>query len=332
MKYHVYNKTTEGINALNNMIKAYDENAKADAINSIFMGPDWLSGVDITDNFIAADVGASTVSKSYAISFNKNTSINGYTPKNKKLLCYPYNYLLCSNNNGNASIYRYEEFTNNKCEFIVDGVLTPGCSIRLHPVFYKNTAKFYDDGINAGKYPICCWNSDVYQNGVNNALAIGSGILQVAGGVAMAIGTGGLGLAIGGGSIAGGVGTITNVLAQRHQASLIPDQVRGNTNCGDVITASGINKFIFYKMSIKEEYAKIIDKFFDMFGYQVNMVKVPNKAHRSRYWYTKTIDVNIDGAIPSKDMQVIKDCYNKGITFWRNADEIQNYSLSNGIV
>jgi len=84
-------------------------------------------------------------------------------------------------------------------------------------------------------------------------------------------------------------------------------------------------------MTIKEEYAKIIDDYFSMFGYKINRVKVPNKAHRSRWWYTKTLNVNIDGAIPNKDMQKIKDCYNKGITFWRNPSEIQNYSLSNGI-
>jgi hypothetical protein len=69
-----------------------------------------------------------------------------------------------------------------------------------------------------------------------------------------------------------------------------------------------------------------------MYGYKVNIVKTPNKAHRSRYWYTKTIDVNIDGAIPNMDMQKIKDCYNRGITFWRNDKEIQDYSLSNTIV
>ena len=75
----------------------------------------------------------------------------------------------------------------------------------------------------------------------------------------------------------------------------------------------------------------VIDKYFDMFGYKVNRVKLPNKAHRGRWWYTKTIDVNIDGAIPNDDLNKIKDVYNKGITFWRNSDEIQNYSLSNGI-
>ena len=82
-------------------------------------------------------------------------------------------------------------------------------------------------------------------------------------------------------------------------------------------------------MCCKKEYLQILDKYFDMFGYRVNMVKVPEKAHRSRWWFTKTMDVNIDGAIPNNDMNIIKACYNNGITFWRNANEIQNYSLSN---
>jgi hypothetical protein len=69
-----------------------------------------------------------------------------------------------------------------------------------------------------------------------------------------------------------------------------------------------------------------------MYGYKVNSVKIPNKAHRSRFWYTKTLDINIDGGIPAKDMEKIKACYNNGITFWRNANEINDYSLSNGIV
>ena len=69
-----------------------------------------------------------------------------------------------------------------------------------------------------------------------------------------------------------------------------------------------------------------------MFGYQLNDIKVPNKAHRSRWWYTITKDINIDGSIPQDDMQKIKSVYNAGITFWRNASEISNYELSNNIV
>ena len=84
-------------------------------------------------------------------------------------------------------------------------------------------------------------------------------------------------------------------------------------------------------MSIIHEIARMLDGYFDMFGYKTNLIKTPNKAHRSRYWYTKTIDVNIDGNLPQNDLQIIKDAYNRGITFWRNASEIQDYSLSNDI-
>ena len=84
-------------------------------------------------------------------------------------------------------------------------------------------------------------------------------------------------------------------------------------------------------MSIKPEYSAIIDGYFDMFGYKVCKVKVPNSNHRARWWYTKTVDVSLDGNIPNDDILKIKDCYNNGIRFWRNASEIENYSLANGI-
>ena len=78
-----------------------------------------------------------------------------------------------------------------------------------------------------------------------------------------------------GGAISG-VLDIGNSLIAKKQHELIPPQSRGNLNAGDVITASGKNTFHFYKMSIKQEYARIIDNYFDMFGYKVNTVKIPN--------------------------------------------------------
>jgi hypothetical protein len=78
-------------------------------------------------------------------------------------------------------------------------------------------------------------------------------------------------------------------------------------------------------MSIKSEYAKIIDNYFDMFGYKVCRVKEPNTNHRAKYWYTKTIDANIDGGVPGKDLQKIKEAYNNGITFWRYEGSIGIY-------
>ena len=85
-------------------------------------------------------------------------------------------------------------------------------------------------------------------------------------------------------------------------------------------------------MSITSQFAQIIDKYFDVYGYKTNLLKTPNVAHRQNWWYTKTINVNIVGNVPNDDMNKIKEAYNNGLTFWRNPANFLNYSVSNGIV
>ena len=185
-----------------------------------------------------------------------------------------------------------------------------------------------------GKFPTMSWSQDLYtnwltQNAVNIGVGIASNALGIIGGAGL-LGAGG-GMA-GAGMITSGALGIASSIGQIYEHSLQPPVAKGNTNGGDINTCNSKNKFYFYHMTIKAEYAQIIDNYFSMFGYKVNRVKVPNKAHRARWWYTKCIDVNIDGPVPNDDMQKIKNAYNDGITFWRNASEIQNYSLSNNIV
>ena len=47
--------------------------------------------------------------------------------------------------------------------------------------------------------------------------------------------------------------------------------------------------------------------------------------------YTKTIDANISGPIPQEDLQIIKDCYNRGVTYWRIPANFKDYTVANGI-
>ena len=70
----------------------------------------------------------------YTIS--KPTYIDGYLPRNKKLLTYPYCYLVLSNNNGSANILHYEKFETQDCKFKVKGVPVVGGSIKCNPNFY----------------------------------------------------------------------------------------------------------------------------------------------------------------------------------------------------
>lgn len=328
---------------MNKRLKALADAGKSDAIVSIFCVPSLYIG----------GVGYNRVENSQTpyktpwtqlldienpdIAPNKPKALDGYVPRNNKLRTYPYQYLHASNNSGGSAIYHYELFSTQQTDFTIASAITPGMSIRLIPRNYNKCSEYNEGGLNLGKFPCCSWNNDVYtnwltQNSINIGTSLVGDALKVGGGIVTAGLSSGLGLGVGGSAAMSGVLGISNTIGQIYQHSLVPPQAEGNINNGDVAFANGNLTFTLYQMSIKQEYAKLIDEYFDMFGYKVCRVKVPNKNHRSRYWFTKTIDVNIDGAIPMKDMKIIKNCYNNGITFWRNESEIQNYSLSNKIV
>lgn len=332
-------------------LKLYADKGKSDSILGLFMLPDELTGYHsisewdymsssgglsyypyklITNDIVERDKAQSMGGWSGTIA----NSLDTYTPTNNKLLTYPYRYMLVSNNNGGNAIYQYEHFKNLSYGFNMYGAVTIGGSIRCIPLNYKGITENNEEGLNLGKFPICSYTNDAFtnwmtQNSVNILASVGSGILQVAGGIG-AIATG-AGAGAGAIAAASGLVSITSSVGQVYQMSKVPPQAEGNLNCGDVAYAMGNCNFTTYNMCIKPEYAKIIDNYFSMFGYKVNRVKRPNKAHRGRWWFTKTIDVNIDGAIPMNDLNTIKNCYNNGITFWRNGSEIGDYSLENKI-
>ena len=263
-----------------------------------------------------------------------STLAENYTPKNNKLFTYPYSFMNLTNNSGNTTPFRYEDFDFDEVThqraigFWIDACITPGMSMKAIPLFYKNININYGYGIMGGKLPICSWNSDVYlnwltQNGLNVAFDVAGGLVSTATGIA----SGNIG------AMMGGVTSIYNSLHQVYLADLTPNQAKGNTNSGDVnFSETTDGGFTLYYMSIKPEYAKIIDDYFSMFGYKINEVKMPNITGRSNWNYIKTIDCNFDGDIPQNDLNIIKTMFNNGVTLWHNPASIYNYSLNNTIV
>ena len=82
----------------------------------------------------------------------------------------------------------------------------------------------------------------------------------------------------------------------------------------------------YYRKFIKEEYAEIIDAYFDMYGYKVNMVGVPNRHARNCYTYIKTIGCAVDGLLPADDAKAIQSIFDKGIRFWMPSATFGVYS------
>ena len=286
----------------------------------------------------------------------KPSMVNGYTPKNNKLLCYPYSYLLIDNNSGGVAQYQYELFDNiDCCTFQIYGCVTPGGSLRLVPLKYNGVnGDNFHFGLNSGKFPVCGWQSDYYTNWLTqNALNIEvqtesiklSGLqsalnnsISGAENAYSDVMKGDIGGALLGGAKTGlnayfigkqQANQIKGITAMKEMHAFQSPTVSGAVSSGDINFCMGNIRFSAYQMSVKKEYAKIIDNYFSMYGYQTNRVKIPNKNHRERYWYTKTVGCEIDGAIPNNDMQIIKTCYDSGVTFWKNPSEIGSYTDSN---
>lgn len=125
---------------------------------------------------------------------------------------------------------------------------------------------------------------------------------------------------------------IAGAIMQKKQHNMIPPTVSGSLNSADVNVASGNNTFHYYNMSIKQEYAKIIDDFFTMYGYQVNSLKTPNITGRTNWNYVKTLECNVTGSLPETAVEEIKSIFNNGVTFWHNPTTFLDYSQSNSIV
>ena len=338
---------TDQMTCINNAIKAlagYTEN-----IQGIFMAPQklvnwsvngsWTNITGTTSGYRAAYAGADNPVSFSDFSITRPSSIGSYTPKNKKVLCYPYNYLLLVNNSGGNAVYHYEDFTyepnDPTLKFEVKGVIVPGCSIKAIPKNYKGQASNTLEGLNAGKYPLCSWPNDLYtnwltQNAVNIAIDGAYKIGGLAAGAVMSIS--GVGTPAGEALVAGSVMGIADSVKTIYQHSFSPVQAEGDVNSGDITFSTKKTGFEAHKCQIREEYARIIDNYFSMFGYKVNTLKTPAFETRLNWNYIKTNGLNITGDIPQSDMQKIKDIFNNGITFWHNPTTFLDYSQSNSIV
>ena len=304
LTYYPFPNTTEGINWLKDTIALYDAAGKPDAIAMIFTVPE--VAVKFTINIPSWSIGdpmdsGSNYGWENVPLITKPTTIDGYTPKNKKLLTYPYQFLYISNSTGQSANYPYEYFKNNDIKFWLFSSPQPNPTVMLIPMEYRNTELNYEYGLSLQGYPLCSWASDTYnawfaQNAAGATIGVIGSAATMIGGLA----TGNV-VAAGGGALA-----VAAQLAQISKASIQPDQAKGQTGSGNARFATNTLDYYFSTFSIRAEFAKRIDDFFSMYGYKVNTVKAPETHSRRNWNYIQTIDVNIDGAIPTDDMVKLK--------------------------
>lgn len=126
----------------------------------------------------------------------------------------------------------------------------------------------------------------------------------------------------------------TSDTKRRFQASLddkelMQNNSRGTSNSG--IPLHQINKYGFQFMFMRYpyEYIRLIDNYFDKFGYAINNFKPINYNNRSNFDYIETSQILVDGDVPEDDMNVIKNIFNSGVRIWHNTTNFLNFNVDN---
>lgn len=323
-----------------------DADGYSDALCAMWMFPTALIQSTSADS---APLGFDTVSNanptvSYTV--NRPTTLNGYSPRNNKLRCYPYSFIYGTNNNGSSGVFRWELFSDNsKATFNAKGSFTPDGGVRLNPQNYRGVGDNADEGLVLSGFPSCAWNSDEYkiwlaQNRNQHAqerenIAINTGV-GVVGGLASLVG----GIATSNPMlIAGGVGAMAtstisgyqqtqNLMAQTADRAIQPPQSKGSFS-SNINIVNGCHTFSFYDRCIRAEYAKQIDDYFTMYGYKINRVQTPNIHARTGFTYVKTVGCHVYGNMNNEDTTKIESVFNNGVTFWVSGDNIGNYTITN---
>ena len=239
--------------------------------------------------------------------------IDGYEPKNKKLFCYPYNFLQVSNNCGQTANYRWEDWREQaeQYKFKICGTMSTTPVVICYPYKYRSILHDYDDGITYSNFPTCAWAGDTYKawwaqnkNSYQTGL-VASAINGVINGV-----TGGiLGSAIspvGGvfGALKGVASAGTDIamsVAKKRDIQNAPNTTFGQVQLDSLNLGLHRSRFDFYQLCIRRDYAKIVDDYFTRYGYACKQNKYPNRNVRPHWTYTKTIGCTITGSIPADD-------------------------------
>lgn len=94
--------------------------------------------------------------------------------------------------------------------------------------------------------------------------------------------------------------------------------------------AMGMHGFDFRRQCADLDTIEKIDTFFDMFGYAVNKVKMPNLQTRQCWNYVQLDTPCIVGSVPVQGMNRIKQAFSDGIRLW-HVDEVGDYNKDNPI-
>lgn len=341
--------TLTQINDLNAFLEDFSSDAKAAGVVAVFM---------CAYEFRAQPIGANPVTIPKYTSYTDGgveclgdgiEADNGYVPRNRKLLTYPYNMLYCTNYQGSSVGLKFEYFSdpsNIELEMFGNASTNPG--LIFWPKNYNGKVDNFEEGLSVMGFPLCAWSYDTFKAWLSQ----NAGTITVAG-IASLVGVGKFAMGVGYGFAAdtllsqfdhggkhlpnyqsdmamaeslsqkanpslGELAPAATLLAQVYDHYIKPPTNVGNGN-GNLQYQAGNMTVMYCKKHIRPQFAKIIDSFFDMYGYATHRVGLPNLNARPCYSYVKTVGASIDGLLPANVCSELEGIFNKGIRFWKTS-------------
>lgn len=144
----VWNEISALITLING---SWDSGDKPIEIIDMFTFPSKFANMNINDN-------------THIIEVSQPATLNGYTPKNKKLLTYPFSYMQGTTMNGSACLYRWEYFPSvNDIQFRCYGNPIGGGQIQCYPTNYDGVINNIDAALVMDDFPKNPFAYDAYQ-------------------------------------------------------------------------------------------------------------------------------------------------------------------------
>lgn len=317
---------------LNNVVATINNNIGTENIVGVYQFPHKLLPTETPPIISVQDLRLPT-------NINGRYVISNHIVRNNKLMSYPYHYLIVNNHAGQTSEYRFEQFNfDNEAQFKIHGVCVTIPSCLCYPLAYKNMDYPFQEGVEMSNFPDCAITGDAFTewwaqhknsfitSNITSAISTSASTALITAAVPeVAVATAGVHTAI----------NIANSMAKIQDIKALPPQIHGTSQCDSLNAGLGLFRFSFYGVSIRKEYAEMIDDYFDRYGYATKRSKVPNRNVRPHWTYTKTLDCVIKERstagdnVPNDDLKKISEIYNNGITFWKNPSEVGDYSLDN---
>lgn len=327
-------------------MKALSDNGQQDAVSQVYMCPRAaIPNIVKKSNgwgyWVDADSPTPQATKEYDLGF---TTLDGYTPKNNKMYCYPFEYAEITNFTGATQQLRLEFFgTPGTVSLQRTGGCDANSRLAYIPLDYNGVNRFVEGAVYLDKYPTCNWVYQAFANmlgasevntpfGSFNSMSqlpyINSFIDSTQNIVGSAMNLDIEGMLQ---SAVNGAQDLTNTFANFSKASHTPNTSRGGTNSTTALVNFGTYTVGIRKYTCRAEMARQIDDFLSVYGYNVSVVKTPNITGRASWNYVKTVGSNAKGDAPSTELAKISRLFDTGVTFW-HTDDVGNYSLSNSII